>query len=113
MAERPGIMVYLEWAEVVAGMGDAEVGRLFKAILSYGKGLGEPELRGAAAVVWPLIRVRLDQDEKRYNQVCLRNAYNRFIGDCKAKGRDLLDFETWEDTVYNRKRRSTTSVEDG
>ncbi len=114
MAERPGIRVYFEWGKVVAKMRDAEAGRLLKAMLSYGDSGEEPELSGAADSIWPLIKVRLDQDGKRYNQVCLRNAYNRFVGACKAKGEQPLDFEMWEELIYKPKqRRPSTSVEDG
>jgi len=51
-------------------LSDAAVGRLYRAMLLYGRDGVEPSLpeESAEAVVWDALKVQLDLDRKRYDR---------------------------------------------
>lgn len=114
MAERPGIMFYFDDLEPALKMlSDEETGILFKAAMEYGHYGVIPEFYGMAAMAWSFIRSKIDRDRDAYQKTCVKNAYNRYLGECKRHGATPLSMETWEVEIYTPGQRALTGVDDG
>ena len=69
MIKKPGVMFYFELLPCLAQLSDAQVGRLFRAMLVYAETGEMPDFDDAALkMAWPFVQLRLDQDEERYQQ---------------------------------------------
>jgi hypothetical protein len=68
MSPRPYTPLYFTYLDALEKLDDAERGRLFTAMLTYGRDGVEPDLPGNEQFVWPLIRAQIDRDEEAYNQ---------------------------------------------
>lgn len=73
---------YFTHLDMFRRLSDAAVGRLYRAMLLYGRDGVEPSFPedSPEAVIWDTIKVQLDLDQRRYNRKC-----ENF-----AKGRDAL-----------------------
>lgn len=70
------IKVYLDLLEALEPFGDAERGRLFTALLEYGRTGAAPGLSGNERFLFPMIRAQLDRDGASYDARCETNAAN-------------------------------------
>lgn len=70
MGKQPGIMLYFEMRGGLQRLTQAEKGDLLDAILCYGEEGAEPLLQGTAAVVWDLIKPRIQRDREKYETLC-------------------------------------------
>lgn len=106
-------MFYFDFAEALNMLNDADAGRLFKAAIAYGHYGVVPELDGMVGMAWSLIKPKIDQDGVRYDNTCVQNAYNRYVGECKKHGSIALSREAWEVEIYAPRQRALTSVDGG
>lgn len=67
---RDGILVYHELRKWLEPYGDAECGRLLKAMLDYSITGEAPELSGNERFIWPALRDRIDKDRENYESKC-------------------------------------------
>lgn len=61
---------YHSYLEYIKELSDAEVGRLFRACLTYSKSGAVGELPGAEKYVFPAIRYQIDRDNDAYAKKC-------------------------------------------
>jgi hypothetical protein len=92
---KPGIMLYFEICPCLELMTQKEKGDLLDAMLAYGQTEKEPELSGKLQIIWPLIRVRLDCDTKRYDKIVIRNQYATYAKAAKKNNEEKLSYEKW------------------
>lgn len=59
------VKAYYDWIEQTAALSDAERGRLFTAILEYGRSGLEPKLDGRESILFPVFKATLDRDNKK------------------------------------------------
>jgi hypothetical protein len=67
---RDSFLLYTENAEQLEMLTDEQAGALFKAIMAYQTGKPLPELDGMTAIVFSVIRQKLDRDAAKYEEVC-------------------------------------------
>lgn len=61
------LKVFTDFAEVVAPLGDAECGRLFKAMLKYAETGTEPDFNGNERFLWPAAKKTIDNQRVTYD----------------------------------------------
>lgn len=93
MAELTYICAYYTWLEAMEELTDAEKGRLFVALLEYGRSGARPQLRGNERFVFSAIKWAIDRDKEAYAARCRQNRKNR--------------------TTVNDGQPSSTTVHDG
>ena len=97
---RPGIMVYFDMMGPLSKLPDADKGRLFWAMLEYGKNGTVPEFDGLAlALAWEFVKPKIDKDSEEYNRTVLKRQYATFCRDRKKKGEPDISFEEWLMTI--------------
>ena len=71
MKKRPGVMLYFDRLTFLDQLSAEQTGTLFKAIVAYARDGVEPETADdLVKLAWEFVRPGLDQDEKRYQEVC-------------------------------------------
>lgn len=93
---RPGIMVYFDMMGPLSKLPDADKGRLFWAMLEYGKFGIVPEFADfSMTLAWEFIRPKIDKDEAEYNLSVLRRQYATVCRERKKKGEPEITFDEW------------------
>ena len=95
MKKKPGVMVYFELRRMLKLLTDEEKGKLFEAILEYGETGCIPELSPTLRVAWPLIQMRLDMDNSRYELMVIKRRYAAYSRWAKENGETIKSFEEW------------------
>ena len=95
MKKKPGVMVYFELRGMLKLLSDAEKGQLFEAILEYGDTGETGELSPTLKVAWPLIQMRLDIDNSRYDLIVMKRRYAAYSRWAKEHGECVQSFEEW------------------
>ena len=67
---RPYICLHLDYAENFAPLTDAEVGRLIRALLRYGKTGETPKLNKVLMQTFIPIKKQIDLEARHYDEVC-------------------------------------------
>ena len=94
---RPGIMVYFDMMGPLSKLPDADKGRLFWAMLEYGKFGTVPQFEGLALeLAWEFVKPKIDKDSEEYNRTVLKRQYATFCRDRKKKGEPEISFEEWQ-----------------
>ena len=99
---RPGIMVYFDMMGPLKVLPDADKGRLFWAMLEYGKNGTVPQFDGLLALAWEFVKPKIDKDSEDYNRTVLKRQYATFCRDRKKKGEPEISFEEWLMTNDNQ-----------
>lgn len=93
---RPGIMVYFDMMGPLSKLPDADKGRLFWAMLEYGKFGTVPEFSDLSmSLAWEFIKPKIDKDEAEYNMSVLRRQYATVCRERKKKGEPEITFDEW------------------
>lgn len=92
---RPGVMLYFDMLEPLKVLPDADKGRLFVAILEYGKFGTLPEFDGMLALAWGFVKPKLDKDSEEYNRTVLKRQYATFCRALKRKDLPEITFDEW------------------
>lgn len=71
------IKVFTDFIENLECLEDDEIGRLFKAMLEYGKDCIQPSLPGNERFLWATARKQIDALRKSYDHQCEVNKKNR------------------------------------
>ena len=108
---RPGIMVYFDMMGPLSKLPDEDKGRLFWAMLEYGKFGTVPQFDGLALeLAWEFVKPKLDKDEEAYGESVLQRQYAAF---CKKRQRLMLPkvpFEEWVCMSDNERQRAVDPV---
>lgn len=97
------IKAFFDWVEQTAALSDAERGRLFEAILEYGRTGEVPELGGNERFLFPVFKAQLDREEGTSN---LRSKSG-------AKGGKVKQKPAKEDSEENSVSEKQTEAEAG
>ena len=62
------LKVVTDFASSLEPLGDAECGRLFKAMLEYARTGQEPDFRGNERFIWPTAKQSIDRDSETYRR---------------------------------------------
>ena len=69
-------IVYHNYRDKLKSLSDAQLGKLFKAMLDYSITGKEPKLTGAVNMAFQFIKVTMDEDKQKYESVCKKNQEN-------------------------------------
>ena len=70
------LKVFTNFVEVIEPLGEAEMGRLFVAMLKYAESGATPDLRGNERFVWPIAKQNIDRTVEEYEGIVNRNREN-------------------------------------
>lgn len=70
------LKVFVDFADKIELLGDAERGRLFTAMLEYASSGAEPDLRGNERFIWPMAKSEIDRQSESYKVRCETNRKN-------------------------------------
>lgn len=70
------LKVFVDFADAIEELNDAERGRLFMAMLEYARSGAAPVFRGAEKVLWPVAKGNIDNQRRAYEHVCAVNKSN-------------------------------------
>lgn len=70
------LKIFVDFADTMEALDDAERGRLFTAMLCYAKAGEAPMLTGNEQFLWPAARQQLDRMAEQYQKTCAVNAAN-------------------------------------
>lgn len=90
---------YHSYLNKIAKLSDQEVGRLFRALLSYSSTGEAPELTGRESIAFDFIADDIDRAQESYKAKCKQNSINR--------QRNVIDRKQPSTDVIDRKRPST------
>ncbi len=62
-------MLYTDYLEHIENLNDDQAGKLFKAILAYATDGSTPSFKGALSMAFSFIKVQLDRDFEKYNEI--------------------------------------------
>lgn len=96
--ERPGIMVYFD--DILPSLqclSLEDAGRLFIAMLQYGRDRTEPDFKNSAglAIAWSFIKVKIDRDSDNYDRSVLKSRYGVYKRECGRRKDTPLGFDEW------------------
>ena len=95
MKQKPGVMIYFDIIPVLDLLSNNDAGILFRAILQYGEKGVLPELDQGLALVWPLIRQRLDCDATRYQTTVMKRKYAAYARWERQNDREPMSYTDW------------------
>jgi len=70
------LKVFVDFADAMKELNDAERGRLFMAMLEYARSGAEPVFRGNEKVLWPVAKGNIDNQQRAYDHICAVNRAN-------------------------------------
>lgn len=70
------IKVFIDFADTLAPLGDAERGRLFTAMLEYARTGEVPQLTGNERFIWGAAKQAIDRQAEGYKKICEINRRN-------------------------------------
>ena len=77
MSERTGFIMHFENCKYFSRLNDEQLGVLFRAVCAYAADGTEPDFDSdVLAILFDMIRGRMDRDAEKYDERCKRNAQN-------------------------------------
>lgn len=73
-------IVYHNYKEKLKTLSDAQLGKLFRAMLDYSITGTEPKLVGAVKMAFQFIKVTMDEDRLKYNSICEKRKESGSLG---------------------------------
>ena len=58
------LKVFTDFVKVIEPLGEAEIGRLFMAMLKYAETSEQPDLRGNEKFIWPTAKLNIDRERE-------------------------------------------------
>lgn len=76
MSERPGVLLYWDTFDILENLLDGEAKAMMSAIKNYARYGEKPNFAGdrLLSTLWLAIRQRIDADEQRYKDICVKRA---------------------------------------
>lgn len=69
-------IVYHNYKEKLQNLTDAQIGKLFRAMIDYSITGVEPKLTAILSIAFQFIKVTIDEEKQKYNKICQRNINN-------------------------------------
>ena len=88
-----GFICQDEYLAKCAKLSDQEVGRLFRALMSYHATGIEPELAGRESIAFDFIKEDIDKTEKAYAAKCEKNRQNRLTTNVYERERTITNVD--------------------
>ena len=86
-----GLICHDDYLQKTERLSDAELGRVFRALMKYHAEKEEPELDALESMAFDFIRVDIDRTEKDYKDKCEKNRQNRLDALDKERQRSSTD----------------------
>lgn len=104
---RPGIMVYFDMMGPISKLPDADRGRLFWAMLEYGKNGTVPDFCGdlPLELAWEFVKPKIDKDKESYDRQIQQKQYAAFSREAKKKGLPPVSYDDWKNLSDIEKER--------
>lgn len=67
------LKVFVDFADRIKILGDAECGRLFRAMMKYASSGAEPKLSGNEKFLWGMVKSEIDRQAESYENICSTN----------------------------------------
>ena len=83
------VKMFVDWADIISPLDDAERGRLFTAILEYARAGYPTELTGNERFLFPVLKAQVDREEASYDTLCKKNQDNGKLGGRPSKNRTV------------------------
>lgn len=109
---RPGILIYFDLMGPMNVLSYEEKGRLFEAMLQYGKYGNLPEFEGMLALAWGFVKPELDKDEEAYERTVAQRQYAAYCKRQTAKNLPKESFDEWMVSTDNDRKRPITTDND-
>lgn len=94
--ERPGIMVYFDMMGPMAKLENADKGRLFWAMLEYGKNGTMPVFNSLPLeLAWEFVKPKIDKDYREYVRSVQRRQFATACRERKKRGEPEITFDEW------------------
>lgn len=112
-------VVYHDYREKLQDLTDAQIGKLFRAMLDYSIEEKEPELTGVLAMAFRFIKFTMDDDKVKYKTICEKRKESGAIGGkqkvanaskFKQKVANVADTDTDTDTETDTETVSSLSI---
>jgi hypothetical protein len=94
--DRPGIMVYFDMMGPLGKLENADKGRLFWAMLEYGKNGIMPVFDSLPLeLAWEFVKPKIDKDYKEYVRSVQRRQFATACRERKKRGEPEITFDEW------------------
>ena len=94
--ERPGIMIYFDMMGPMAKLENADKGRLFWAMLEYGKNGIVPVFDSLPLeLAWEFVKPKIDKDYREYVRSVQRRQFATACRERKKRGEPEITFDEW------------------
>jgi hypothetical protein len=103
-------MVYFDIFDSVKMLPDVDRGRLFMAMLEYGRDGVVPEFDGMLGIMWTFIQPKIDRDEENYDASKLQRQYAAFCKKRKKIWMPRILFEDWVLMSEDERQRAVDPV---
>ena len=109
--ERPGIMVYFDVMGPMAKLENADKGRLFWAMLEYGKNGTMPVFDSLPLeLAWEFVKPKIDKDYREYVRSVQRRQFATACRERKKRGEPEITFDEWLKTMGACDDQSTSMM---
>ena len=96
MAEKPGVMIYFDTVlPAFERLDDAQLGALFRAVVCYAAHGEVIELDGMTGLVFDLLRPKIERDDEKYREKCVKSEYATYCREMKKLGSEPLPYDRW------------------
>lgn len=100
------IKVFVDYLDAIELLGDAERGRLFTALLEYGRTGVAPQLGGNERFLFPMMRAQIDREKSKVTSKDKRGAnhwnWKGGITPKNQKERNSQEAHSWRKAVFER-----------
>lgn len=96
----PGMLIYFEHEHMLSFLSDEEAGKLFRALMAYGKEKTEPDFKEnkALSMAFSVFKMSIDKNDEQYAKKCEANRRNGLKG-----GRPKKEIEAETDVEKPKK----------
>lgn len=110
MADKPGVMIYFDTVlPAFERLDDEQLGALFRAVVCYAAHGEIVELDGMAGLTFDMMRPKLDRDDQKYRDKCIKSEYATYCREMKKQGSEPLSYERWISDDTGRYETPTAS----
>ena len=96
----PGIIVYFDVMEPLRRLSDADRGKLFWAMLEFGRDGVDPDFKkNDLAIVWDFIRPKLERNKEAYKNTVLQKRNAVACRERRRRGETEISFEDWKELL--------------
>ena len=106
-----GFICQDEYLAKCAKLSDQEVGRLFRALMSYHATGIEPELAGRESIAFDFIKEDIDKTEKAYAAKCEKNRQNRLTTNVDERERTITNVDERAQNINIKEKENKKEID--